>query len=64
VDVTKAMVLPKLRIVAISDDRKLYKVIAEHPQGEVTILVKDASFTPKSDGGFTVLKADAVDILA
>ncbi len=63
VDVSEARVLPKLRIMAISEDRKIYQVIAEHPSGDVTILVKDALFTPKADGSFTVLKADVVDFI-
>jgi hypothetical protein len=63
VDVSEVKVLPKLRIMAVSDDRKLYQVVAEHPAGDVTILVKDALFTPTNDGNFTVLRADVVDIL-
>jgi hypothetical protein len=44
-------------------DQTLYKVIAEHPKGDVKIVVKNALFTPKADGNYTVLKADVVDFL-
>jgi hypothetical protein len=63
VDVSEARLVPPLRIIARSTDQKTYKVIAEHPSGDVTILVRDLLFTPTQDGNFTVLKADAVDFL-
>jgi hypothetical protein len=63
VDVSETPLLPPLRIVSLSLDRKTYKVVAEHQSGEVTILVKDSLFTPKQDGSVTILKADVVDIL-
>jgi hypothetical protein len=52
-----------MHIVARSADHKLYKVMVKHPKATVAILVKDAMFTPKSDGNFTVLRADAIDFL-
>jgi hypothetical protein len=63
IDVSEVTLLPPMQIVARSDDQKLYKVLVSHPLGELTILVKDSTLTPKQDGSFVVLKADAIDVL-
>ncbi len=64
IDVSEALVVPPLRIISRSLDYKMYKIIAEHEAGDVTIIVRDSLLTPKQDGSYTVLKADAIDILA
>lgn len=63
IDTSEISLLPPMHIVARSADHKLYKVMVKHPKATVAILVKDAMFTPKSDGNFTVLRADAIDFL-
>jgi hypothetical protein len=61
--VSEVKLLPPLRIKARSNDQKFYKVVASHPQGNVTIVVRDSLLTPAQGEGYTVQKADAIDIL-
>jgi hypothetical protein len=56
-------VLPPLTIVDESEDGRLYKVEITSPRGPVYATIKTTLFTPLQNGGLTVQKADAVDIL-
>lgn len=56
-------VLPPLKIVGESEDRKTFKIEVNSPRGPATIPMKVSLFTPKQDGNYTVMKADAVEIL-
>jgi hypothetical protein len=55
--------MPPLKIVAESEDRKLYKVEVASPRGLLTIPMKVDLFTPLQNGNLTVLRADAIEIL-
>lgn len=52
-----------MKIVAESDDGRMYKMEIVTPRGVAHIPMKMSSFTPLQNGNLTVLKADVVDIL-
>lgn len=55
--------MPQLKIVAESEDRKLYKIEVASPRGVLTIPMRVDLFTPLQNGNLTVLRADAITIL-
>jgi hypothetical protein len=63
VDVSEVRILPPLKIVAESEDRKSFKVEVATPRGVVKIPMRVSLFTPKQDGNYIVLKADAAEVL-
>jgi hypothetical protein len=63
IDVNGSTLIPALKIVAESEDRKLYKIKVASPRGLLTVPMKVELFTPLQDGNLTVMRADAVKIL-
>ncbi len=63
IDVSEIRVLPPMKIVGESEDRKSFKIEVASPRGTATIPMKVSLFTPQQDGSYTVLKADAVEVL-
>jgi hypothetical protein len=63
VDVSEVRLLPPLKIVDESEDRKTFKVEVVTPRGVVHIPMRVSLFTPKQDGSYIVLKADAIEVL-
>jgi hypothetical protein len=63
IDVSETKLMPPLKIVAESEDRKLYKMEVASPRGLLTIPKKVDLFTPLQNGNLTVLRTDAIEIL-
>jgi hypothetical protein len=63
IDVSGSPLIPALKIVAESEDRKLYKIEVISPRGILTVPMKVDLFTPLQDGNLTIMRADAVTIL-
>jgi hypothetical protein len=63
VDVSEVRLLPPLKIIAESEDRKSFKIEIVTPRGVVNIPIRVSLFTLKQDGNYIVLKADAAEIL-
>jgi hypothetical protein len=55
--------LPPLTIIDESEDGRTFKVEVVSPRGRLNIPMRVSLFTPKSDGSYVILKADAIEVL-
>jgi hypothetical protein len=61
--VSEVRLLPELKIVEESEDGRTFKIEVASPRGVVRIPMRVSLFTPKQDGNYVVLKADAAEVL-